>query len=337
MADGIEDPNSLEEIDGQAGNLEEVDRAVNHFISAVQTVSMFSPQKAVWLKNVTFLADSVTGRAKGTIETVERLQEFLGGFDDPAVRILISASPVDRRKKAYKWFHKQGKSTFLEAGKDDEAVRRMIEAEAAGAGKRFTGKAADILIELVAANTRLALEETRKLITYLADGEEAITPRLVTELVPSVGESNFFEAAEAFYSLDLMHTRDAIHRHFFAGNDARPLISSLQNRNRILIQLKSLQMGGAIRGRVSKPALEQAARDFSEAFGDPQRKSSFSIFTQNPWYVGRLSEGIDRLTLKSLLEFQKAFREAFLEIISRPQEQEAVMQAMAIRCLSPLQ
>lgn len=337
MAREIDDPNSLEEIDGQAGNLDEVEQAVTRFISAVQTVSMFSPEKAVWLKQVTFLADSVTGRAKGTMEAVERLQEFLGGFDDPAVRILISASPVDRRKKAYKWFHKTGKSTFLEAGKDDEAVRQMIEAEAKGAGKSFTGNAASILIELVAGNTRLALEETRKLITYLADGDASITPRLVAELVPSVGESNFFEAAEAFYSLDLIHTQAAIHRHFFAGHDARPLITSLQNRNRILIQLKSLQMGGAIRGRPGKQAFEQAACDFADSFGDPQRKSSFCIFSQNPWYVGRLAEGIEKLPLKALLEFQEAFREAFLEIISRPQEQEAVMQAVAVRCLSPLQ
>jgi len=336
MADGIEDPNSLEEIDGQAGNLEEVDRAVNHFISAVQTVSMFSPEKAVWLKQISFLADSVTGRSKGAVEAVERLQAFLDGFDDPAVRILISASPVDRRKKAYKWFQKAGNSTFLEAGKDDKAVRQMIEAEAKRAGKAFSGNAAQILIELVAGNTRLALEETRKLITYLGDEGKSITPGLVTGLVPSVGESQFFEAAEAFYSLDLIQARAAIHRHFFAGHDARPLISSLQNRNRILIQLKSLQAGGVVRGNVSKSALEQAARDFASSFGDPQHKSSFCIFTQNPWYLSRLSEGIGSLSLKTLLDFQKAFREAFLEIISRPQEQEAVMQAMAVRCLSPL-
>ncbi len=337
MATEVSDPNSLEEIDGQAGTVDEVDKAVSQFISAMQTVSMFAPEKAIWFKNITFLADSVTGRANATLEAVERLQEALGSFDDPAVRILLSASPVDRRKKAYKWFQSKGNSTFLEAGKDDSAVVAMITDEAKSAGKRFTGNAALILTELIGGSTRLALEETRKLITWLGNEETDITPAIVAELVPSIGDSDFFEAAEAFYSLDLSHTLEAIHRHFFAGHDARPLISSLQNRNRILIQLKALQTGGAIRGRVSKTSLEQAAAQYGDYFGDSSRKSSFNVFSQNPWYVGRLAESLDRLPLKALLEFQEAFRSAFLEIISRPNEQEAVLSAMAVRCLSPLQ
>ena len=165
LAGEVSDPNSLEMIDGQAGNVDEVDKAVNQFISAVQTISMFSPEKAIWFKNVTFLADSVTGRAQGTLDAVERLQDVLGNFDDPTVRILVSASPVDRRKKAYKWFQSKGESTFLEAGKDDSAVVSMITGEAKAAGKAFTGNAALILSELVGGNTRLALEETRKVIT----------------------------------------------------------------------------------------------------------------------------------------------------------------------------
>jgi DNA polymerase-3 subunit delta len=337
LARDVSDPNSLEEIDGQAGNVDEVDKAVSQFISAMQTVSMFAPEKAIWFKNITFLADTVTGRANGTIEAVERLQEALSDFDDPSVRILISASPVDRRKKGYKWFYSKGKSTFLEAGKDDSAVISMITSEAEAAGKAFTGNAALILTELVGGNTRLALEETRKLVTWLGNTETDITPQLVSEQVPSVGDSDFFEAAEAFYALNLSHTLDAIHRHFFAGHDARPLISSLQNRNRILIQLKALQTGGAIRGRVNKAALEQAASQYGDFFGEGKRKSSFNVFSQNPWYVGRLADCLNRLSLKTLLEFQEAFQSAFLEIISRPNEQEAVLSAMAVRCLSPLQ
>ena len=93
------------------------------------------------------------------------------------------------------------------------------------------------------------MEETRKLVTYLGPSGETISPSLVGEMVPSLGDSDFFEAAEAFYSLDLEWLLAAIHRHFFAGHDARPLISSLQNRNRLLIQLKVLMMKGSIRGQ----------------------------------------------------------------------------------------
>lgn len=336
MAEAIGDPNAIEVIDGQAGNLDEVAKAVTEFISAIQTISMFAPEKAIWFKSVTFLADSVTGRAKGTVEQVERMQDILGNYDDSAVKILISASPVDRRKKAYKWFQKNGDSLFLEAGKDDSAVIDMVTEEARSCGVEFAGNAAQILAELTGGSARLALEETRKLTTYLGKDGGKITPGLVGELVPSLGDSDFFEAAEAFYSLDLEWALGAIHRHFFAGHDARPLISSLQNRNRLLIQLKVLQQGGAIRGRVSKSSLEQVADRYGSYFGDAPGKSSFCILTQNPWYLGRLSENLGKIGLKALLEFQEAFRDAFMEIISRPNEQEAVMTAMAVRCLSPL-
>ena len=333
----VSNPHAVEIIDGQAGNVDEVGKAVTQFISAVQTVSLFAPEKAIWFRNITFLADSVTGRAQETEEQVERLQELLADYDEENVRVLLSASLVDRRRKAYKWFQSNGESIYLEVGKDDQAVVSLIIKEAETSNTRFTANAAQILVELIGGNTRLALEETRKLVTYLGPDGGEITPELVSELVPGTGESNFFEAAEAFYSLDLSWTLEAIHRHFFAGHDARPLLSSLQNRNRLLIQLKVLEMAGSFRGKLSKPAIENAASRYETYFGEGVAKSSCCVFTQNPWYLSRLSESLRRLGLKSLLEFQEAFREAFLEIVNRPNEQEEVITATAVNCLSPLQ
>ncbi len=59
------------------------------------------------------------------------------------------------------------------------------------------------------------------------------------------------------------------------------------------------------------------------------------MFTQNLWYLGRLSEGIKGLNLKRLIDFQQEFLRAFEEILARPQQQEEVMREMAIRCLGP--
>lgn len=332
----VGDPNAVEIVEGQAGNVDEVNKCVANFVSAVRTISLFAQDKAVWLKDVSFLADSVTGRSKGTLEAVEHLQEVLANYDEQAVRILISASPVDRRKKAYKWFQANGKSIFLETGKDAGAVVVMVEEEAARTGVRFSGNAADILVQMTGGSARLALEETRKLVTYLGPDGGTIDPPLVAELVPSLGDSDFFEAAEAFYSLDLEWTLAAVHRHFFAGHDARGLISSLQNRNRLLLQIKAMMQTGRLRGRVSKESLEKAAADMGIDFGEAPAKSGFCIFTQNPWYLGRLADSLNKLSLRALLDFQEAFCDAFMEIIRRPTEQEAVITAMAVRCISPL-
>jgi len=334
IAAEMDDENAIEIINGQAGNIDEVEQAVNGFVSAVQTLSLFSPRKAVWFKSITFLGDSITGRAAGTASAVERMQEVLGGVDDATVRVLLSASPVDRRKKAYKWFQKEGNSTFLEGGNDAASLAELASGEAKTAGARFRNRAEAILIEKVGLNARLVIEETRKLCTYLGAEGGDITPRLVTELVPNTAESDFFEAAEAFYQLDLEHTLEAIQRHFFAGNDARPLLSSLQNRNRLLLQLKALEQEGSLRGSVNKSSLARAAENHAARFGSGEKKTSVNIFTQNPWYLGRLSHNLGKLSMRKLLHFQEAFREAFMEIVSHPHHQEGVLRSMAIRCLA---
>jgi len=48
---------------------------VNHLREAVQTISLFGGKRVVWLKDVTFLADTVTGKAEahcGRLRTCRR-------------------------------------------------------------------------------------------------------------------------------------------------------------------------------------------------------------------------------------------------------------------------
>lgn len=333
IAKQFDDPEALERVDGQAGNVDEVSKAVTQFVSSVQTISMFSPRKAVWFRSVNFLADSVTGRAAGTAEAVDRMMHCLQHFDHESVSVLVSASPIDRRKKPYKWLNEHGKGVFIDASKDSGALVKLVEEEVAALGAGFRGNAARVLIDIVAGDTRLALEESRKMAAYASSEKGIITSDMVTALVPPVADSDFFEAAEAFFELNLDKTLEAIRRHFFAGHDARPLITTLQNRNRLMIQLKALMAGGKIRGRVSDAALASASSHYPW-FGSSSAKTPYNVFSQNPWYLSRLAGPLDRLSLRNLLDFQEAFRDAFMQIISRPHEQEAVMRAAAIHCLS---
>src|ERR1700683_4942474 len=58
-------------------NVDEVEAAVNRFRESVQTMPMFGGRRVVWLKDVNFLGDSVTGRAESTLKIVEDLQQIL--------------------------------------------------------------------------------------------------------------------------------------------------------------------------------------------------------------------------------------------------------------------
>src|SRR5687767_13731575 len=90
-------------INGFAANVSEVETAVNRFRDAVQTVSMFGGRRVVWLKDVNFLADTVTGRAEGTLERVSDLQQILENLNPDETAVLITAAPIDRRRSFPKW------------------------------------------------------------------------------------------------------------------------------------------------------------------------------------------------------------------------------------------
>ena len=334
LMDGL----SKEVVDGRAGNAAEVEDAINRFTSAVQTLSLFGERKVVWLRDVNFLADSVTGRAQGTLDLVEDLKSVLEALDPASVGVLITAQPVDKRRSFYKWCQKASEFTVLAGDKDAAATcARLIEEECGKVGIAMTRDAVQLLIGKVNGNTRLIVEETRKLCTFALGSDEAVSEQLVNALVPNFGEGDFFEATDAFFSLKLEWTLDALRRHFFTNKESRPLLGSLQGRNRLMIQLRVLLDAGAIRlgGRgISKSELEAAAKTYAKHFGEKQQKSNLNVFTQNPWYLGRLSQAAANVPLKKLIDFQLAFADAFEGIIERPREQEEICREMAIKCLS---
>ncbi len=334
MSADITDDFGREIVDAQAGNLSEVDDAVHRFIGAVRTLPMFGDRKVVWLRNISFMGDARPGGTEGAKEAIAKIQSVLEELKDGNVDVLLTASPFSRRsKKQVEWWKKHGDYQFLEADNDGATLFGEMSREAESLGMRLSPDAGRLLLAKINGNTRLALEEVRKLATYVGEAGSEITDAHVAELVPTFGEGDFFEAAEAFYALDLNWTLDAIRRHFFAGYDGRPMITSLQNRNRLLIQLKVLQDARVLGDRISKPSLESAARRYAEHFGESSEKSGYNVFTQNPWYLGRLAEPLKRLTLKQLITFQGEFLGAFRGILDRPQEQEMVMRETAVRCL----
>jgi DNA polymerase-3 subunit delta len=335
LAAEVPDEFSREVLSGFANNVGEVEAAVNRFRDSVQTVSMFGGRRVVWLKDVNFLADTVTGRSESTLTAVQDLQDILAKIDPAETAVLITAAPVDRRRAFPKWCEKNADFTLV--GGDDgdsSALETLAFAEAKALGSSIEPDAARLLIARVGANTRLVVEELRKLATYVGEGD-VIAEQHVAELTPNVAEGDFFETTEAFFRGDLPATLLALERHFFSGGDARPVISSLQNRNRILLQIRALADSGEIRvGPRGLDGLQKAAANHASKFTGVTEKSSYNLFTQNPWYLGKLAGSAKLPSLRRLIDNQQEFIAAFEEIIQRPHEQEEVLRELAVRCLA---
>lgn len=336
LSEGLDEGFGMEVLDGSVNTADEAAEIVDRALQAAATLPMFGDRKAVWLKDINFLAGTVLGRAKATAEALEKLSDGLAKLNPQETSVLLSATPVDRRSKAWKRLQKAGEVDFLEGGPEGLAGARLAEEEAARLGVHLSAEARDMLLAKIHGNTRLAVEEVRKLSTYAGGEGTAIGPELVTSLVPAFGEGDFFETAELFFQRDLPGTLEALKRHFFAGHDGRPVLSNLLNRNRLCIQLRVLVDAGALpphaRG-INAAALKRAAGQYGEAFGGSGEKSGLNVFTQNPWYLQRLHDAAMSYPLKRLIEHQRAFVAGFTELIDRPREQEAVMREMVIRCL----
>ena len=336
VAEAQTDEFSQETVNGFAGNVAEVETAVNRFRDAVQTISMFGGKRVVWLKDMNFLADTVTGRAESTLKLVEDLQQILDSVNPDETAVLITAAPIDRRRSFPKWCEKNADFTLVGGDGEgaSEALAGVALAEAKLLGASFAPGAIELMLAKVGANTRLLVEETRKLASYAGDGA-TIEEAHVAELTPNVAEGDFFEAAEAFFSGDLKWTLAALHRHFFSGGDARPIISALQNRNRILLQVRALVDAGEARvGPRGLDGIQRAQASYATRFVGATEKSSYNLFTQNPWYVGKLAGSAKLATLRRLIDNQQEFIATFEEIIRRPNEQEEVLREMAVRCLA---
>lgn len=330
---GITDDFSREIIGGFAAKIDEVAVAVNRFREAVQTVPMFGGTRVVWLRDVNFLGETPTGKAEGTLPLVADLQQVLAAVNPAETTVLVTACPVDRRRSFAKWCEQHADFTLVGGGDEGEALAGVVAAEARALGARFEAGALDLLLARIGPNTRLLFEEVHKLAAHAGE-DGAIAEADVAALTPNVAQGDFFETAEAFCAGDLAATLAALRRHFFAGGDGRPVLVALQNRTRLMLQVRALADAGDVRvGPRGVEGLARAADRHAARFGAAaEEKSSANVFAQNPWYLGKLVSG--RLpTLRRLIDQQREFIVAFEEITHRPHEQEEVLRALAVRCL----
>ncbi len=343
----ITDDFGKEIVTGECQVVDDVAPAVNRLAEAVQTMPMFGDRKVIWFKDINFLADTPMGRSEDTLAAVEKLVAILSDMPASGVDVLLTASPVDRRKRGHLDLAKIGEHRFIgesaadakkSGGGPSAMLLQLAKDEAASAGVKLNGDALDLLIARTGGGSRMLIEEIAKLATYLGEPGAVITSQLVAEMVPDISEQDFFEVTTHFESGDIPATLRALQKHFFQNKEgARPIISALQNRNRLLIQLRALLDAKLITPRVNAHELAKAAEIHGHWFDGLEEKSSANLFTQNAFYLSRLAQSAAKPgnTLRRLLGQQQDFIKAFTALIESGRDQEErVLRDLVVRCLS---
>lgn len=164
-------------IDAQVGNSGEALAVLARLRESLQTLPFFGSGKAVWLQSCSFLGDERTASAQAVSESLADLAQELKAFQWQNVRLLISASKVDKRKTFYKILEKLGRAeSFAAWSLDDKNWAAEAEGSAFRAlqarGKEITDQCLAELVNDVGPNSRQLANEVEKLILYVGDRQQ---------------------------------------------------------------------------------------------------------------------------------------------------------------------
>ncbi|MEO7934580.1 MAG: DNA polymerase III subunit delta [Chthoniobacterales bacterium] len=199
----------LEIVDGCVEGAEAARAKILEAVQALLTLPFFGGGKLVWLKNATFFADSVTGRAEAVLEAVESFSELLKKGLPPDVVLLISALDIDKRRSFYKSLGKLGEVQVfdkIETGRGnwEEQVEALVMTEARRLGLRMERDALELFVQLVGADTGQMGNELEKLDLFFGTTEpKLVTADLVRSLVARTKEGVVFDLGNAIARRDL--------------------------------------------------------------------------------------------------------------------------------------
>ena len=248
----------LEVVDG---SVETVDAAIGktqETIQALATLPFLGGTKLVWLKNATFLADSVTGRSESVIAELEKLCDFLDSGLPTGVVFLMSAIQPDKRRSSYKRLSKAGEMAIYDKpdlgfrGGEEEIVAWTAK-EVRTRGFKISPQAVEMLAARIGLESGQLQNELDKIETAFGPGH-AITEGDVRSLVPSTRESGIFDIGNAISERDLPLAIETLGLLFYQGEKGVSiLLASIVPTIRNLLLAKNL----LVRHKLQPPAEPQ--------------------------------------------------------------------------------
>ncbi|MEX2578785.1 MAG: DNA polymerase III subunit delta [Verrucomicrobiales bacterium] len=239
-----DDEFGLEIISGGADNSEHASQIVGRTIEAIQTLPFFGGEKVVWLQDANFFADNQTGRAETTLSAVEALVGLLEPGLPPEVKLILSASEVDKRRSFYKKIKKLATvKTFDKVDVSrpgwEALVMSQVRTKAKALNLAFEGTALERFVLMVGAETRMLDSELEKLSLYV--GDRPATEEDVVKIAASSHIGVIFAIGDAIARKNLPRALDLIDRQLAQGENAVGiLLAAIVPKMRNLLHARDL-------------------------------------------------------------------------------------------------
>jgi DNA polymerase-3 subunit delta len=321
---------SLEVIDGQMNTVVDMKRVFEIIVEGLRTVDFFEPRKCVWLRNTNLFTNTSPAITEAGQDIIEKWLHFLKRLPDETY-FFISASMVDKRTKLFKTIQSLACCTELEEAEQGSRLCALIEKLSGQYAVTMDPDAAELFIQKLNGHSRMISNEFEKLACF-NNFRGTITRDCVLGNTPTVPNDEFFEPVEAFYAGDFKRYLQSLGNHYLLHKEVRSILSTLQSRNRLLLQIAYLRQKRSVVS-LDKQSLTSMEQTFQEFFGPIGAKNTFCVFSQNPWYVSRLKT---HFPYEVLLQLQMDFVEVFDQLLKEPKNAYPIMENLAWKTFARL-
>lgn len=254
LTGGNDDGFTHETIDGNAENSEGAYQLCATATQALNTVPMFGGDKVVWLRNVNFLGDDVTGRSKRTEEGVELLRNTLEKGLPDGIKFLLSADKVDKRRAFWKFLNANASVSShdkIDISRDgwQDQVAHVVDKRAEELGLEFEHAAMELFVMLAGEQSKQIANELEKLDLYLGTERRMVTEEDVRALVPLSRAAVVFETGKAIQTGNVARAIQLVDEQLEAEESAIGIM-----RASIINVVRNLYMARLILDKFKAPA-----------------------------------------------------------------------------------
>lgn len=229
LTGGLDDGFTHEVIDGIADNAESAHEICATTVQALLTLPMFGGDKVVWLRNASFFADTVTGRAQRTEAGIESLRTTLEKGLPDGVKFLLTAQSVDKRRTFWKFVEKSADIQIhdrIDTSREgwEDQVGALVTRRAKDLGLRFDRDALALFVLLAGEATQQIGNELEKLDLFLGPDRREVTEDDVRRMVPLSRAAVVFEIGKSIQKGDTVRAIDLIDQQLGANESAIGII-----------------------------------------------------------------------------------------------------------------
>jgi len=322
----------LETFDAAAETVAAAAVILRRIIAALRTPTMFAARRLIWVRNASFLDDTIISRGKDIVPLARELAGLVAGGLPPEQFLIITAASVPAKSPLADACARHGALVKEEAAKpwQRQAQSAAYAARALKqAGLQADAAAVEKLVTRVGPDTRQMHQEIAKLAIYLGDRKQ-VTPEDIAEIVSASRDYFVWDLEDAVATGDLRQALEILRRLLFQREDPIRLVNTLESRFRYLLILQEAVREGWLRPGAGKafgnPALPP---ELAAVFAGDRRMA-------NPYTRNILAQQAAKFNPAALLRARGQIMAARLKLVSSSAPPEMIMEQLILRlCRRP--